>query len=88
MDFYDALNSLSAKIRQQSDRIATEEATKTAFVMPFIQTVLGYDVFNPSEVVPEFVCDIGTKKAKRSTMRFSRTTSFRCSSSARKLANR
>jgi hypothetical protein len=32
--------------------------------MPFIQT-LGYDVFNPSEVVPEYVCDIGTKKGEK-----------------------
>ena len=31
----------------------TEEATKTALVLPFI-AALGYDVFNPSEVVPEF----------------------------------
>jgi hypothetical protein len=31
--------------------------------MPFIQ-ILGYDIFNPTEVVPEHVCDIGTKKGK------------------------
>jgi hypothetical protein len=29
--------------------------------MPFIQCS-GYDVFNPLEVVPEFVADIGIKK--------------------------
>ncbi len=32
--------------------------------MPFIQT-LGYDVFNPFEVMPEFTCDIGTKKGEK-----------------------
>jgi hypothetical protein len=32
--------------------------------MPFIQA-LGYDVFNPLEVVPEFVSDIGTKKGEK-----------------------
>lgn len=42
----------------------TEEATKTAFVLPFI-SFLGYDVFSPSEVVPEFVADIGTKKGEK-----------------------
>lgn len=32
--------------------------------MPFI-LALGYDVFNPLEVVPEFVADIGTKKGEK-----------------------
>ncbi|EEP6178236.1 restriction endonuclease, partial [Salmonella enterica subsp. enterica] len=40
-------------------------ATKNAFVMPFINNVLGYDVFDPTEVIPEFVCDIGTKKGEK-----------------------
>jgi hypothetical protein len=44
--------------------IQTEEATKNAFIMPFIQS-LGYDVFNPLEVVPEFVADIGLKKGEK-----------------------
>ena len=62
MEFFEKLASLAAKVRLQSAAIQTEEATKNAFVMPFISTVLGYDVFDPSEVTPEFVCDIGTKK--------------------------
>jgi hypothetical protein len=65
MEFYERLNALASKIKQQGKSIATEEATKTAFVMPFIQTVLGYDVFDPTEVVPEFICDIGTKKGEK-----------------------
>lgn len=65
MEFYENLNSLAAKIRQQGANITTEEATKNAFVMPFIKNVLGYDVFDPSEVVPEFVCDVGTKKGEK-----------------------
>ncbi|WP_339904789.1 type I restriction endonuclease [Pseudomonas guineae] len=65
MEFLEKLNSLSAKIRQQASAIKTEEATKNAFVMPFINTVLGYDVFDPREVTPEFVCDIGTKKGEK-----------------------
>lgn len=32
--------------------------------MPFINA-LGYNVFDPSEVVPEFICDIGTKKGEK-----------------------
>ncbi|MHC9005538.1 type I restriction endonuclease [Enterobacter adelaidei] len=65
MEFTERLNALSNKIKQQLDVINTEEATKTAFVMPFIHNVLGYDVFDPSEVTPEFVCDIGTKKGEK-----------------------
>ena len=32
--------------------------------MPFIQ-ILGYDIFNPTEVIPEFIADIGTKKGEK-----------------------
>ncbi|MCP3750788.1 type I restriction endonuclease [Pseudomonas sp. SBB6] len=65
MEFVERLNVMSAKVKQLASTIQTEEATKTAFVMPFIHTVLGYDVFDPSEVVPEYVCDIGTKKGEK-----------------------
>ncbi|UQI29402.1 type I restriction endonuclease [Pseudomonas bijieensis] len=65
MEFVERLNAMSAKVNQLASTIQTEEATKTAFVMPFIHTVLGYDVFDPSEVVPEYVCDIGTKKGEK-----------------------
>ena len=65
MEFLESLNALAAKVRQQGSSIATEEATKNAFVMPFIKNVLGYDVFDPPEVVPEYVCDVGTKKGEK-----------------------
>lgn len=65
MEFFEKLTCLAAKIRLQGPAIQTEEATKNAFVMPFINTVLGYDVFDPQEVTPEFVCDIGTKKGEK-----------------------
>lgn len=65
MEFIDKLNSLAAKIKQQASAIQTEEATKNAFVMPFINSVLGYDVFDPMEVTPEYVCDVGTKKGEK-----------------------
>lgn len=65
MEFLEKLNALAAKIRQQGATIQTEEATKNAFVMPFINAVLGYDVFDPTEVIPEYVCDVGTKKGEK-----------------------
>jgi len=64
MDFIDQLRALSIKISKQTQNTQTEEATKTAFVMPFIQS-LGYDVFDPSEVVPEFIADVGSKKGEK-----------------------
>ena len=65
MDFFEKLTSLAAKVRLQGPAIQTEEATKNAFVMPFINTVLGYDVFDPLEVMPDIVCDVGTKKGEK-----------------------
>lgn len=64
MDFKDYVKQLSDRVSKMKDKIHTEEATKNAFIMPFIQC-LGYDVFNPLEVVPEFVADIGIKKGEK-----------------------
>jgi hypothetical protein len=65
MELMEKLRSLSEKIRQQGAGIKTEEATKNAFVMPFIHNILGYDVFDPNEVTPEFISDVGTKKGEK-----------------------
>jgi predicted type IV restriction endonuclease len=64
MDFKDELKLIAERIEKLKDQINTEEATKNAFIMPFIKA-LGYDVFNPIEVVPEYVTDIGTKKGEK-----------------------
>lgn len=64
MDFIDQIKQLGDRVNKLKDNIATEEATKNAYIMPFIQC-LGYDVFNPLEVVPEYISDIGTKKGEK-----------------------
>lgn len=64
MDFKDSIKQLADKISQLKDGILTEEATKNAFIMPFINT-LGYDVFNPLEVIPEMDCDLVKKKGEK-----------------------
>jgi hypothetical protein len=64
MDLIDRIKDIAAKIAQQKEYIETEEATKNAFIMPLI-SALGYDVFNPVEVIPEFTADIGTKKGEK-----------------------
>lgn len=65
VDIAERLSSLATKVEQQRSTIETEEATKNAFVMPFISLVLGYDVFNPNEVVPEFTADVGIKRGEK-----------------------
>ncbi|KKD00858.1 type I restriction endonuclease [Photobacterium halotolerans] len=65
MDFIERLQTLAKKVEQFSETLATEEATKNALVMPFLHSVLGYDVFNPQEVIPEFTADTATKKGEK-----------------------
>lgn len=64
MDFSDRIRELAARIPRQMEHIQTEEATKNAFIMPFI-SALGYDVFNPLEVTPELHADVGLKKGEK-----------------------
>ena len=64
MDFKDTLKHIADKIEKSKELVATEEATKTAFIMPFI-SALGYDVFNPMEVIPEMDCDLCKGKGEK-----------------------
>ena len=68
MEFRDDVRARAARFTQRVEHLRreqpTEEATKTALVLPFIQ-MLGYDIFDPSEVVPEFTADIGTKRGEK-----------------------
>lgn len=61
----EAVRQLAAKVRDLKPHIATEEATKTALIAPFIRDVLGYDIFDPREVIPEYVADVGRKKGEK-----------------------
>lgn len=64
MEIQNQLKALADKINKLKDKIETEESTKHAFVLPFIN-ILGYDTFNPTEVVPEFTADLGLKKGEK-----------------------
>lgn len=64
MELATRLAELQKRAIEHREVLLTEEAAKTALVMPFLQA-LGYDVFNPSEVVPEFTADVGTKKGEK-----------------------
>lgn len=58
------LRILAERIKSHSSAMVTEEAVKTAVVLPFFGA-LGYDIFNPSEVIPEFTADAVGKKGEK-----------------------
>ena len=64
MDLATKLVELEKRTSQHRELLLTEEAAKTALVMPFLQA-LGYDAFNPHEVIPEFTADVGIKKGEK-----------------------
>lgn len=64
MDLSVRLQELQKRTIEHREALLTEEAAKNALVMPFLQA-LGYDIFNPSEVVPEYTADVGLKKGEK-----------------------
>ena len=67
MDFIDELRQFAMRVDKLKDKINTEEATKTSFIMPFFPDT-GYDVFNPDEFLPELLLMSELKKVKKSIM--------------------
>jgi hypothetical protein len=63
-DLDEQISALADRIREHSETIQTEEAVKTSVILPFLRA-LGYDVFNPSEVVPEFTADTYGRKGEK-----------------------
>ncbi|MXY93250.1 MAG: hypothetical protein F4Y42_07360 [Caldilineaceae bacterium SB0664_bin_27] len=64
MSLETTLSDLAERSSEQIGQLRTEEASKHALVMPFIQA-LGYNVFDPREIVPEFTADVGNRNGKR-----------------------
>jgi len=64
MELIDSIRQLAKVYSERKEAIQTEEATKNALIMPFI-SALGYNVFDPFEVVPEFTADVGSKKGEK-----------------------
>ena len=58
------LASLAETAKRVTQTLETEEATKTALILPFLMA-LDYNVFDPTEVVPEYQADIGVKAHER-----------------------
>jgi len=64
MGIVEQIQALGQRVSSLRDMELTEEGTKNALIMPLLRA-LGYDVFDPSEVVPEFTADIGIKKGEK-----------------------
>lgn len=64
MDFADQLKQFSKRVQSVYPGLETEEATKMSIIVPFF-AMLGYDVFNPDEFIPEFTADVGIKKGEK-----------------------
>ncbi|WGS64655.1 type I restriction endonuclease [Marinitoga aeolica] len=65
MELFEELKKLAKKVEDLKDKVQNnEEATKTAFIMPFFE-LLGYDTRNPLEFVPEYTADIANKKGEK-----------------------
>jgi len=60
----DKLKEIAQKVEISRSQIQNEQATKTAFIMPFLQA-WGYDVFNPMEVHPEYSADLTGLKGEK-----------------------
>lgn len=61
MDFIDQVQTLAKHIDKLHCHITTEAATKNAFVLPFLQ-ILGFNIFDPTEVLPEFSVNMGGRQ--------------------------
>ncbi len=64
MTFEKQITDLAETIPNVKANILNEEATKNSLILPFINA-LGYNIFNPTEVMPEFIADVGMKKGER-----------------------
>ena len=64
MEFREELEKHIDTLKKYKNNDFNEEQTKMALILPFIR-ILGYDVYNPLEVIPEFIADIGEKKGEK-----------------------
>lgn len=64
MEFEERIKEFAKRIKKFEKTISTEEATKTSLIIPFF-SLLGYDVFNPMEFIPEYIADVGIKKGEK-----------------------
>ena len=57
MNLFESVAKIKDIAQHALDAITTEEATKTALILPML-SALGYNIFNPYELIPEMDCDL------------------------------
>lgn len=62
MVFFEDIANVAEKVRKRAELVKGEEATKMGLIIPFF-SALGYDIFDPREVIPEFIADFATRSA-------------------------
>jgi hypothetical protein len=60
MGFAEDIAKVADGVRAKADRVVGEQATKMSLIAPFLMA-LGYDVFDSSEVIPEYIADFAIK---------------------------
>ncbi|MEE0517529.1 MAG: type I restriction enzyme HsdR N-terminal domain-containing protein [Anaerovoracaceae bacterium] len=64
MESKERIKEWAEGLEELKESVGNEESTKTAMVMPLFQ-MLGYNVFDPKEFVPEYTADVGSKKKEK-----------------------
>ena len=64
-DFGDRIKAVVEELRKRVPHCKTEEATKMSLILPFLEKVLGWNPYDPHQLVPEFAADIGTKRGEK-----------------------
>lgn len=64
MSLESEIEALSNYAVARREWLATEEAVKTAVILKLFD-ILGYDIHDPLEIVPEFNADVGTKRGEK-----------------------
>jgi len=62
--FKESLQRLGVQVAARQEHITNEETAKQSLIIPFL-AALGYDVFDPLEVRPEYDSDFGKKKGEK-----------------------
>ena len=77
MDFKDELLILAERVGKLKDNVKTEEATKTSFVLPFLQALA--TIFSiRKRLHPNVFATMERRKAKKSTIPYVWTASRSC----------
>jgi len=62
MGFAEDIAKVYEQVRKRAEQVVGEESTKMALILPFL-SALGYDIYDPTEVMPEYVADFAIRRS-------------------------